>query len=120
MRPCTAAGRDENLAQMRSFEEQAGGLHSERRAGSKAQAMSAVHIDFYTRPGCHLCEDALEILRSLRQQFDFELRIVDISGSRELTELYGTQIPVAVLEGRKIFKYRADRERLHRILGSRL
>ena len=80
-------------------------------------AVSAPRVDFYTREGCHLCEDALELLRELQQEYNFEIHLIDISGSPELTELYGNDIPVATLDGHKILKHRADEKLLHRVLG---
>ncbi len=74
-------------------------------------------IEFYTRPGCHLCEEALRVLKMIRSEFDFEIQMVDISESPELDELYGTQIPVAKLNGRTILKHRADEKLLRRILS---
>ncbi len=74
-------------------------------------------IEFYTRPGCHLCEEALQVLEVIRSEFDFEIQVVDISESPELDELYGTQIPVAKLDGRTILKHSADEKLLRRILS---
>ncbi len=74
-------------------------------------------IEFYTRPGCHLCEEALQVLEVIRSEFDFEIQVVDISESPELDELYGTQIPVAKLDGSTILKHRADEKLLRRILS---
>ena len=78
--------------------------------------MSALNIDFYSRPGCHLCTDSLAVLENLQEEFNFEIRIHDISQSSGLEELYGSEIPVAILEGQKILKYRADEKMLRRIL----
>ena len=74
-------------------------------------------IEFYTRPGCHLCEEALQVLEVIKSEFDFEIQVVDISESPELDELYGTQIPVAKLDGRTILKHSADEKLLRRILS---
>jgi thiol-disulfide isomerase/thioredoxin len=73
-------------------------------------------IDFYTRPGCHLCHEALQALERLKKEFGFEIRIVDISESEDLNRLYGTEIPVATLDGRTILKHRADEKLLRRVL----
>ncbi len=80
--------------------------------------MTGKQINFYTRPGCHLCEDALQVLQDLRGEFKFSLTIVDISVSEDLVARYGNDIPVAVLEGRRIFKHRADRRVLRRLLST--
>ncbi|MDA2934224.1 glutaredoxin family protein [Acidobacteria bacterium AH-259-D05] len=79
--------------------------------------MSSPQVDFYTREGCRLCEDALEVLRMLQQEFDFQIHLIDISKSPDLTRLYGNDIPVATLNGRKILKHRADEKLLRRVLG---
>lgn len=78
--------------------------------------MSALKIDFYSRPGCHLCNESLAVLKNLQEEFNFEIRIHDISQSSELEKSFGSEIPVAILEGRKILKYRADEKMLRRIL----
>jgi len=56
-------------------------------------------------------------LQDLRREFKFTLIIVDISGSEDLVARYGNDIPVAVLEGRRIFKHRTERTVLHRLLS---
>jgi hypothetical protein len=38
--------------------------------------------------GCHLCERALEQVRGLRDELDFELREIDIAGDPALEEAY--------------------------------
>ncbi len=79
--------------------------------------MPRKQINFYTRPGCHLCEDALKVLQDLRREFKFSLTIVDISDSEDLVARYGNDIPVAELEGRRIFKHRTDRRVMRRVLS---
>lgn len=44
----------------------------------------------YTRPGCHLCDEALELCR----ECGLEPEPVDISGDLALLEAYGRRIPV--------------------------
>ena len=79
--------------------------------------MSAVQIDFYTKPGCHLCHEALDVLKKLQKDFDCEIRTVNISESSEFTTRYQDSIPVATLNGRTILKHRADEKQLRRILN---
>ena len=56
-------------------------------------------IQLYARPGCHLCESALESLRALQNESSFDLSVVNIDESHTHTEKYGLMIPVAVLDG---------------------
>ena len=54
-----------------------------------------MQIRLYTTAGCHLCEEALALLR--RAQLDghaFEICEVEIAGSESLCHRYGLRIPV--------------------------
>jgi len=63
------------------------------------------HVIFYTKPGCHLCEDARrEIERAgCRGQFTFEE--VNILSDPELQRRYGVDIPVVLINGTHAFKH---------------
>jgi glutaredoxin len=77
-------------------------------------------ITFYTRDGCHLCDEALAELERLRARQPFELEIVDLDREAPVDKraAYDWEIPVVELEGRKIMKYRVDAARLLRLLAS--
>jgi hypothetical protein len=77
------------------------------------------HVSFYTRPGCHLCEVALEVIESVGQEQDFSLDVIDIEGDTELTQRYGDKIPVVLVDGRLHAKYRVDRDAFIRRLGAK-
>jgi glutaredoxin len=54
----------------------------------------------YSRPGCHLCEVALEELVALhREGYRFELREVDIESDEALLRRMLERIPVVELNG---------------------
>jgi hypothetical protein len=55
----------------------------------------------FTRPGCHLCEDALAILDQLRQRHPHVLETVDITSDADLLRTYGERIPVLAIAGRE-------------------
>lgn len=76
------------------------------------------HVVFYTKPGCHLCEQAEELLEDL--QADYELRItpVDITSDPAVFERYRYEIPVVVVEGGGTVSGRIDVAALRRALGS--
>jgi glutaredoxin len=61
--------------------------------------MSNTTVTFYTRGGCHLCEDAKKDLLELKKSWNFILEEVDIDQSDELTERYGLMIPVVLIDG---------------------
>ena len=51
-------------------------------------------LKFFTTQGCHLCEQAGEILTVLQKKYMFELDVIDIAVEQELVEKYGLNIPV--------------------------
>jgi hypothetical protein len=60
-----------------------------------------IRATLYTRPGCHLCEQALADLERLRRRYPHELRLVDITADAELMRAYGERIPVLSIAGRE-------------------
>lgn len=60
--------------------------------------MSTVVV--YSRPGCHLCEGAIEALVALHEEgFRFELREVDIESEELLLRRMLEKIPVVEIDG---------------------
>ncbi|MDT8428146.1 MAG: glutaredoxin family protein [Pseudomonadales bacterium] len=53
----------------------------------------------YTTSGCHLCEQAEELL--LTQLTGFTLRKIDISDAETMVSTYGLRIPVLGIPGTK-------------------
>ena len=68
-------------------------------------------VTVYSRHGCHLCEDAVKTLESLREELAFEIEIIYIDGDAELEKLYGNEVPVIHINGEHHDFYRVDRER---------
>ncbi len=58
----------------------------------------AHHIVIYSKPGCHLCEDALALVHQLRREFDLTLEEIDITADATLLKKYFDQIPVLVID----------------------
>jgi thiol-disulfide isomerase/thioredoxin len=76
-----------------------------------------VKVVVYVKPGCHLCEPFLQTIEKVRPDFGFELEEVDISGDPELLDKYGHEIPVALIDGKKAFKYRLTEPELRKKLA---
>ena len=68
-------------------------------------------VTIYGRTGCHLCEDALKVLQSLKDELNFEIEEILIDGNQELQSLYGEQIPVTQIDGVHHDYWRVDPER---------
>jgi len=81
--------------------------------------MIMTEIVIYSKPGCHLCEDAKLILAKVGQDCPFRLVEVDILQDPLLEKEFGYDIPVIFINGRKAFKHRlteqALRQKLDRI-----
>ena len=69
-------------------------------------------VQLLSRPGCHLCEEAHEVLQQLSSVFPIEVIIVDISGDLEALAKYRNHIPVGLLGEEELFRHRADLKRL--------
>jgi len=79
-------------------------------------------VTLYGKPGCHLCDDAREVVERVRAEHPFELREVDVSLDAELNRVYGERIPVLELDGEELFEFHVDEgvlvERVDRVDGS--
>lgn len=67
---------------------------------------SKPHVIFYTKPGCHLCEDAEREIASAGCAGEFIFEKVNILSDPELQRRYGAEIPVVLIDGVHAFKYR--------------
>ena len=79
-------------------------------------------VTLYGKPGCHLCDEAREVVERVRAQRPFELREVDVTLDPALHREYGERIPVLALEGEELFEFHVEEavlvERLDRVDGS--
>jgi glutathione S-transferase len=65
-------------------------------------------VTLYGKPGCHLCDDAREVVERVRAHHPFELREVDVSLDPELYREYGERIPVLELDGEELFEFHVE------------
>jgi glutaredoxin len=65
-------------------------------------------VTLYTRPGCHLCDDARAELQRLRARLPFTLEEVDITSDDALHRRYLERIPVIALDGEELFDFFVD------------
>lgn len=76
-------------------------------------------LTIYSRPGCHLCDEMKAVVHRVSVSIPLSLDEVDISGDAELERLYGLEIPVLLIEGKKVAKYRIAEAELLRIVTRR-
>lgn len=63
--------------------------------------MSQLVLTLYTRQQCHLCEQAMQAIVSLKNEYSFTIEEIDIDQHDELTEKYGLMIPVLWINGKE-------------------
>ena len=64
----------------------------------------------YSRPGCHLCEEALEQIVALHAEgYRFSLHEVDIESNELLHRRYLERIPVVEVDGIEVSELVLDR-----------
>ncbi len=76
-------------------------------------------VTLYSKPGCHLCEQAMSILLRVRGELDFALEERDITGDEALHRVYFDRIPVLALDGEELCEYFVDEALLRERLESR-
>jgi glutaredoxin len=64
----------------------------------------------YSRPGCHLCDDARVVLERIGEPFDE----VDIESDDDLHKRYLERIPVVALDGQELYDFFVDEQDLRR------
>ena len=76
-------------------------------------------VTLYTRTGCHLCEQAEQVLRSEQRTIPFALVTVDIDEDPELVRKYGVRVPVVAVDGVELFEYEVPPDLLRAHLRGR-
>jgi glutaredoxin len=72
-----------------------------------------MNVVFYTRMGCHLCDDA----RAMLDATGVPYRAVDVDDDRELQRAYGERVPVIEAGGAVIAEGNLSGVRLERLLA---
>ncbi|HVA77590.1 MAG TPA: glutaredoxin family protein [Candidatus Binataceae bacterium] len=65
-----------------------------------------IELILYTRRDCGLCHEMEAVLSAELPRFDARLERVEIDAQPDLEALYGQEVPVLFVNGRKAFKYR--------------
>jgi glutaredoxin len=75
-------------------------------------------VVLYGRAGCHLCEEALEVVNRVRGTFPFELVQVDIEADERLLAAYLERIPVLTIDGVERFELFVCEAELRSLISS--
>ncbi|HEU4337653.1 MAG TPA: glutaredoxin family protein [Nocardioides sp.] len=79
--------------------------------------MSTPRITLYTRPGCHLCDDARAVIEGVCADLGESYDEIDITGDDELEDRFTDDVPVTFVDGRQHDFWRVDETRLRAALG---
>jgi glutaredoxin len=71
------------------------------------------NVILYTRQGCHLCDNALSMLR----RHGLNPRLVDIDSDASLRQRYNECVPVVQIDGKERFRGRVNEVLLARLLA---
>ncbi len=75
---------------------------------NRAKEPSQLQVTFYTKVGCHLCEEARDMLDDIAAQTPFELTEVDIRSNPEIFEQYRYRIPVIIINNDTLLEGRIE------------
>ncbi len=73
-------------------------------------------ITIYSKPDCHLCDRAKEVIERCREKVEFAVEVVDISRNPELLQRYRDDIPVILLDGIEIARHFVRERKLLELL----
>jgi glutaredoxin len=83
---------------------------------SRLARSAPLDVTLYTRPGCHLCEEAKAAIAPLLREFGAVLLEVNVDDDPVLKERYGWDVPVVFIGQKKAAKHRVDLEQFRRQL----
>ncbi len=73
-----------------------------------AKEPAQVQVTFYTKAGCHLCEEARDMLEDIAALTTYELTEIDIRGNLAIFEQYRYRIPVIIINGETTIEGRIE------------
>lgn len=76
----------------------------------------SIRIEIYSRPGCHLCEEAKAVIEPFARAYPLVITVTNIDTNPGLRSAYSTEIPVVFINGSEAFRYRVDARTLERKL----
>ena len=80
--------------------------------------MSKPHVIIYSRPGCHLCDEAKAAIMSAGCSDQFTLDEINIESNEALLTKYKYDIPVITIDGVETFIHRVNPKDFIRVIRS--
>ena len=74
------------------------------------------HVIIYSRPGCHLCDEAKAAIQNSGFSERFTLEEINIESDGELLRKYKYDIPVVMIDGVEAFRHRVNVDEFIRLI----
>ena len=74
-------------------------------------------VIIYSRPGCHLCDEAKQVMLSANCDGEYSLTEVNIESDSELRRRYQYDIPVITINGVEAFRHRLTAAEFRSAIG---
>jgi glutaredoxin len=87
-----------------------------RTEDGRLQLAGPLDVTIYSRPGCHLCEEAKAQIAPLLEEFGAGFTEINIDEDPQLRSRYDYDVPVIFLGARKAAKHRVDLAQFRRQL----
>ncbi len=75
-----------------------------------------MHVEVYTKSGCSLCDDAIDLLRRKQRSHSFSLALHDIADRAEWFSAFRYRVPVICIDGVECCALRIEEETLTKAL----
>ena len=82
--------------------------------------MTKPHVIVYSRPGCHLCDEAKHAIHSAGCDDLFTFEEINIESDPELLRKYKYDIPVVTMDGVEAFRHRVKTDEFSRLIQMKL
>lgn len=87
-------------------------------SASSSEPMTA-RVTLYSRPGCHLCDEARAVITRVCADLGETYEEVDIDADPELRERFTDEVPVTFVDGAQHDFWRVSEDRLRAALTAR-
>ncbi len=77
----------------------------------------AARVVVLTRTGCHLCDDAQNIIATVCQELEVSWQAVDVDAHPDLRAQYTDHVPVTFVDGRQFALWFVDADALRAALS---
>ena len=74
-------------------------------------------VTLITRAGCHLCDQASDLLGRLRSELGFGYRELDVDADAARASEYSDRVPVILIDGREHGYWRVEEARFRKAIS---